>query len=78
MRFEKMAQPILMNLIAELGLETNHFPSYTAANDSESLFDLTSDESGGERHGRKLTTLELLTLGILRLLNASGEYERRK
>ena len=72
MRFEKMAQPLLMNLIAELGLETNHFAPYTAANDSESLFDLTSDESGGKRNGRKLTTLELLTLGILRLLNASG------
>lgn len=72
MRFEKMAQPLLMDLIAELGLETNHFAPYTAANDSESLFDLTSDESGGKRHGRKLTTLELLTLGILRLLNASG------
>jgi monoamine oxidase len=72
MRFEKMAQPLLMDLIAELGLETNHFAPYTAANDSESLFDLASDESGGKRHGRKLTTLELLTLGILRLLNASG------
>ncbi len=72
MRFEKMAQPLLMDLIAELGLETNHFAPYTAANDSESLFDLASDESGGKRHGRKSTTLELLTLGILRLLNASG------
>lgn len=44
MRVEKMAQPLLMDLIAELGLETNHFAPYTA-NDSESLFDLTSDES---------------------------------
>lgn len=43
MRFEKMTQPLLMDLIAELGLETNHFAPYTA-NDSESLFDLTSDE----------------------------------
>jgi hypothetical protein len=72
MRFEKMAQPLLMNLIAELGLETNHFAPYTAANDPDSLFDLTFDESGGKRQGRKLTTLELLTLGILRLLNTSG------
>lgn len=71
MRFEKMAQPLLMDLIAELGLETNHFAPYTAASDSDSLFDLTSDESGGKLHGRKLTALELLTLGILRLLNAS-------
>lgn len=72
MRFEKMAQPLLMDLIAELGLETNHFAPYTAANDPESLFDLALDESGGKRHGKMLTALELLTIGILRLLNASG------
>jgi len=72
MRFEKMAQPLLMDLIAELGLETKYFSPYTAANDSNSLFDLTFDESGGKLHGSKLTTLELLKLGILRLLNASG------
>jgi hypothetical protein len=72
MRFEKMAQPLLMDLIAELGLETKYFVPYTAANDSDSLFDLTFDESGGKRHGNKLTTLELLKLGILRLLDASG------
>ena len=72
MRFEKLAQPLLMDLIAELGLETNHFVPYTAANDPDSLFDLTFDESGGKCRGSKLTTLELLKLGILRLLNASG------
>ncbi|NPE30136.1 NAD(P)-binding protein [Methanococcoides sp. SA1] len=72
MRFEKMAQPLLMDLIAELGMETKYFVPYTAANDSDSLFDLTFDESGGKCHGSKLTTLELLKLGILRLLNASG------
>lgn len=71
MRFEKMAQPLLMNLISELGLKTKHFAPYTAANDSDALFDLTFDESGGKYHGSKLTTLELLKLGILRLLNAS-------
>ena len=71
MRFEKLAQPLLMELIAELGLETNFFVPYTAANDPDSLFDLTYDESGGKRSGSKLTTLELLKLGILRLLNAS-------
>jgi hypothetical protein len=72
MRFEKMAQPLLMDLIDELDMETKHFAPYTAANDSDALFDLTYDESGGKRHGSKLTTLELLKLGILRLLNASG------
>jgi monoamine oxidase len=72
MRFEKMAQPLLMDLITELDMETKHFAPYTAANDSDALFDLTYDESGGKRHGSKLTTLELLKLGILRLLNASG------
>ena len=71
MRFEKIAQPLLMDLIAELGMETKHFAPYTAANDSDSLFDLTFDESGGKRHGSKLTTFELLKLGILRLLKAS-------
>lgn len=71
MRFEKMAQPLLMDLITELGLETKYFTPYTAANDFESLFDLTFDESRGQCHGNKLTTLELLKLGILRLLNAS-------
>ncbi len=72
MRFEKMAQPILMDLIAELDLETKHFAPYTAAKDPDSLFDLTFDESGGKRHGNLLTTLEVLSLGILRILNASG------
>jgi monoamine oxidase len=72
MRFEELAQPLLMDLIAELGLETKPFVPYTAANDPDSLFDITFDESGGKRFGSKLTTLELLKLGILRLLNASG------
>ena len=72
MRFEKMAQPLIMNLITELGLETKHFSPYAAANDTDSLFDLTFDESGGELHGSTLTTLDLLKLGILRLLNASN------
>ncbi len=45
MRFEKMAQPLLMELIAELGLETNHFAPYTAANDPDSLFDLALAEA---------------------------------
>lgn len=71
MRFEKMAQPLLMGLIAELGLKTKYFAPYTAANDASSLFDLTFDESEGKHHGNKLTTLELLKLGILRLLNDS-------
>ena len=72
MRFERIAQPLLMDLIVELGLETKPFAPYTAANDPASLFDLASDESGGKRNGEKLTALELLTLGILRLLKASG------
>lgn len=72
MRFERMAQPLLMDLIDDLGLKTKPFVPYTAANDPDSLFDLTSNESGGRLHGNKLTTLELLKLGILRLLNASG------
>lgn len=72
MRFEKLAQPLLMNLISELGLKTKHFAPYTAANDADSLFDLTFDESGGKQHGSQLTTLELLRLGILRLLNESN------
>ncbi|WP_229395579.1 FAD-dependent oxidoreductase [Methanosarcina sp. DH1] len=72
MRFEKLAQPLLMDLISELGLETKPFVPYTAANDPDSLFEITFDESGGKRSGSKLTTIELLKLGILRLLNASG------
>jgi hypothetical protein len=71
MRFEKLAQPLLMDLIDELGLETKHFVPYTAADNPDSLFDLTFDESRDKRYGNKLTTLELLKLGILRLLNAS-------
>ncbi len=72
MRFEKLAQPLLMDLITELGLKTKPFVPYTAADDPDSLFDLTFDESGGKLYGTKLTTLELLKLGVLRLLNASG------
>lgn len=61
-----------MELIAELGLETKPFVPYTAANDPDSLFDLTFDESGGKRHGGMLTILELLALGVLRLLKSSS------
>lgn len=45
MRFEKTAQSIFMNLISELGLETNHFAPYTSARDSSLFSILTSDES---------------------------------
>ena len=75
MRFEKKGQPLLMNLIRELGLETCYFHPYTPATDPESLFNLWEDEdhvSPGEPTGGQLNTLDLLRLGILRILQKSG------
>jgi len=74
MRFEKRAQPLLMDLIHELGLETSYFPPYMAATDPESLYSLGEDDlwSRGGDSGIQLNALELLSLGILRVLQASG------
>ncbi len=74
MRFEKRAQPLLMDLISELGLETSYFPPYMAALEPESLYTLTKEDlsSTGATTMPQLNTLELLCLGILRILKASG------
>jgi len=71
MRFEKRAQPLLMRLIQDLQLETCYFHPYTPAKNLESLFDLEKDETRVS-HGHPLNTLELLSLGILRVLRQSG------
>ncbi|MHB9027703.1 MAG: flavin monoamine oxidase family protein [Candidatus Latescibacterota bacterium] len=75
MRFERMAQPLLMGLIAELGLETSYFHPYMSATDPESLYYPTEEDAGmypGKAWERAFTTLELLALGILRILQKSG------
>jgi len=75
MRFEKMGQPLLMHLIRELGLETRPFPPYTPSTDPESLFDLREDENrpaAGKSGTGLFNALELLVLGILRILQKSG------
>jgi len=74
MRFERKAQPLLMNLIASLGLETSHFPPYMAAPGFEALFNLDEDRSAKHTDdpARLFNALELLTLGILRILGQSG------
>ncbi|MCW5601599.1 NAD(P)/FAD-dependent oxidoreductase [Nitrosomonas sp.] len=71
MRFEKKGQPLLMQLIQTLGLETCYFPPYTPATNLEALFDLEKDE-GRISHGHPFNALELLSLGILRILQQSG------
>ncbi len=71
MRFEQRAQPLLMRLIQDLQLETCYFHPYTPAKNLESLFDLEKDETRVS-HGHPLNTLELLSLGILRVLRQSG------
>lgn len=71
MRFEKKGQPLLMNLIQELKLATCYFPPYTPATNLEALFDLEKDE-GRISHGHPFNALELLSLGILRVLQQSG------
>ena len=75
MRFERRAQPILMALIDELGLETSYFPPYLAANDPESLYFPDADDRltcTARVQETGFTTLELLTVGILRVLRASS------
>ncbi|MBW2099852.1 MAG: FAD-dependent oxidoreductase [Deltaproteobacteria bacterium] len=75
MRFEQRGQPLLMQLIQELGLETSYFPPYTPATDPESLFDLEENESRKATTAETphlLNTLDLLRLGILRILQKSG------
>ena len=74
MRFEKHAQPLLMGLIQELGLATSYFPPYMAATDPESLYTLGHDDlwSASGRPPAQVNALELLCLGILRVLQASG------
>ena len=71
MRFEKRGQRLLMRLIEDLQLETCYFHPYTPAKNLESLFDLEKDETRVS-HGHPLNTLELLSLGILRVLRQSG------
>ncbi|MBF0300453.1 MAG: FAD-dependent oxidoreductase [Oligoflexia bacterium] len=81
MRFEKKAQPLLMNLIQELELDIVDFCPYRAATDPESLFQLTEGEdlwttttgpSYNSYERMPFDTLELLTLGILRILQESN------
>lgn len=71
MRFEKKGQPLLMSLIQALKLETCYFSPYTPATNLEALFDLEKDE-GRISHGHPCNALELLSLGILRILRQSG------
>jgi len=70
MRFEKKAQPLLMELVGQLGLETSRFHPYMADTGPASLFDLAADE--GRPPAEPLNALEILTLGILRVLGQSG------
>lgn len=57
MRFEKTAQSIFMNLISELGLETNHF---APTHQQETLVSFRFDIRRIMRqpHGHRLTTLD--------------------
>ncbi|MDV6344961.1 FAD-dependent oxidoreductase [Nitrosomonas sp. Is37] len=71
MRFEKKGQPLLMDLIQELKLATCYFPPYMPATNLEALFDLEKDE-GRISHGHPFNALELLSLGILRVLRQSS------
>ncbi|MFZ5428144.1 MAG: flavin monoamine oxidase family protein [Thermodesulfobacteriota bacterium] len=70
MRFEKAAQPLLMELIGQLGLDTCPFHPYLPDTGPEALFDLAADEGRGP--APPLNALEILTLGILRVLGQSG------
>jgi hypothetical protein len=71
MRFEQQQQPLLMQLIDELALETNYFPPYLPAIDPETLFNLREEEGLPNPEGKLLDALELLKLGILRILQQS-------
>ena len=69
MRFERYGQPLLMQLIRDLRLEICHFPPYTPATDRDSLFNLQE-----KSNTQPFNMLELLSLGILRILQISGAW----
>jgi monoamine oxidase len=68
MRFDPERQPLIGRLIQELGLETEPFPEYTSPGVElrRTRYDLTESEE-------HLTTLELMTLAICRILDKPGD-----
>lgn len=66
MRFEKRRQRLLMELLDELGLKTRPFTPYAAEPAQGPRSSLAPDEAGPAH--RPHTTLELMKLGILRIL----------
>lgn len=68
MRFEKPGQQRLMELFDELGLETEDFAPYQAERPDFPVYDLMDDEKGPPPFDKRYTTLELMKLGIIRIL----------
>lgn len=66
MRFEKRRQRLLMGLLDELDLKTRPFNPYTAEVAQGSRYPLAPDETGPSHS--PYTTLDLMKLGILRIL----------
>lgn len=68
MRFEKPGQRKLMELLDNLSLETIKFAPYQAERPDFPVYDLRDHEKGPPPFDKRYTTLELLKLGIIRVL----------
>lgn len=68
MRFEKPGQAKLMELLEDLDLETEEFSPYKAERPDFPIYDLRDDEKGPPPFDQRYTTLELMKLGIIRVL----------
>lgn len=68
MRFEKPGQRKLMKLLHDLELDTFDFPPYQAERPDYPVYDLRDDEKGPPPFGSRYDTLELMRLGIIRIL----------
>jgi Flavin containing amine oxidoreductase len=71
MRYEKPGQKRLMQLLEDLGIGTEEFKQYQAERPDFPVYDLTDSEKGPAPFANRHTTLELLKLGIVRILEGT-------
>jgi hypothetical protein len=76
MRYEDPVQERLMVLLGNLDLGTEEFEPYQAERPDFPVYDLTDSEKGPPPFENRHDTLELLKLGIIRVLQNTKEDER--